>query len=49
MTFFLKKGNAIQVDDVNNLVKKLTMTQKLMKLTRKLLIMIIVISKEFKE
>ena len=47
--FFLKKGNAIQVDDVNNLVKKVTMTQKLMKLTRKLLIMIIVISKEFKE
>ena len=38
------KVNAIQTTDARNLIKKLNMTQKLVKLKRKLLIMIIILS-----
>ena len=38
----VKKVNAIQTTDTSNLGKKLTMIQKLAKLKRKLLIMIII-------
>ena len=37
----VKNVNAVQTTDTSNLVKKLTMTQKLVKLKRKYLIMII--------
>ena len=37
-----KKVNAIQTTDTSNLVKKLAMTQKLVKLKRKHLIMIMI-------
>ena len=40
----VKKVKAIQAVDAGNLVKKLTMTQKLVKLKKKLLIMVIVIN-----
>ena len=40
----IKKANAIKTTDPNNLVKKLTMTQKLVQLKKKTLIMIIVIN-----
>ena len=40
----IKKVNTIQATDTSNLVKKPTLTQRLTKLKRKLLIMIIVIS-----
>ena len=38
----IKKVNAIQTTDTSNLVKKLTITQKLVKLKRKYLIMIMI-------
>ena len=37
-----KKVNAIQATDTSNLIKKQTMTQKLVKLKRKYLIMIMI-------
>ena len=40
----IKKVNTIQTTDISNLVKKPTLTHRLTKLKRKLLIMIIVIS-----
>ena len=38
----LKKKNTIQITDTSNLVKKLTIIQKLIKMKRKLPIMIII-------